>query len=489
MRNRMQLLWLALTVAGVVGFGWGTVHGLERQRDTPASPTDRTLAELHAGPVPAWVRLVDGVPRCDRVVRANDRDVVPVQSSTDAVDQPSRVLLIALESDELCASLTSPLLVEPMGRSAYADRVRTDVALALGPVSRRPAIVAGEVFGLQPDAVGEARENVVTPLALMLVCIGALGWQVRSLRARRHNGLSAVGGVGGAAAAPAAGAFEAIARGTVVDADHSLLPSGPLVLSAAAQRHAWRQKHVAPVLLVGAALGLAILSAWGTAGVVNDLRAWYGGIEVPAELKGSTTTKLIVSVLDVQLAWRMPNEARVRTTDRMFMTLWKADDDGGAVRALVNDPDVVTFEEAVDLVPFRIPLLLTGFALVVGCLYNARTTRRSADRLQRIAHDAVEGVLQSPSFVEMRMNGATTGWTLTGVLDGKVVKTTLGPQPGPAALVLANSTGDLVVVKSADGADFTPLFFDGEPFAWSPSQWATAQAVLQARGSSTRLTV
>jgi hypothetical protein len=479
MRNKMRFVWLFLTVCGVVGFAWGTVDGLERQRATPATPADRTLAELETGAVPRWVRLVDGAPRCDRMIRANGHDVVPVQSIRDDVNQPSRLVLVALENDELCAAIQVPVLVKPLHRSAYAERVLDEAHVP------PEVVVADDVFELEPDAVGTARENVFIPLGLMLACIGGLAWQVHALRRRPRGTLGAVGDV---AAAPASGAFEAIAHGASVSADESMLPPAPLLVSTAAQRHAWRQKHVGPAFLVVCAVALVGLSAWGTVGVVNDLRAWYGGVPVRAELKGSTTSKLIVSILEVKLAWQMPAEERVRTADRVFMTLWMPDDDGGSVRALASDPDVVTFEEAVDLVPFRIPLLLGGFGFAFGALVRARNTRRNADLIHHVAATGVEGLLQQPVIAETRVNGATTGWTVSGVLDGKAVTTSIPPSPGPNALVMANGRGDLLVVKSADGAAFVPLYADGEPFAWSAASWARAQAVLQARGSPTRLT-
>jgi hypothetical protein len=171
----------------------------------------------------------------------------------------------------------------------------------------------------------------------------------------------------------------------------------------------------------------------------------------------------------------------------MFMTLWMPGDDAGRVRVLRNHPDVVTFEEAVDLVPFRIPLVLLGVAFAVGALVSARNTRRNADRVHIVAASAVEGVLREARFVETRVNGATTGWTLHGVLDGRAVTASIGPRPGPQALVMADGTGALLVVQSANGAAFMPLFVDGEPFAFAPTAWARAQAVLYARGSPSRL--
>ena len=79
------------------------------------------------------------------------------------------------------------------------------------------------------------------------------------------------------------------------------------------------------------------------------------------------------------------------------------------------------------------------------------------------------------------------GWTLHGNLDGTPVSTMIAAQPGPQDLVHADAIGNLVVVKSADSDDFTPLFVYGEPFAWSTATWAHAQAVLSARGSRSRL--
>lgn len=479
MSRAKQFMWMGLTALGVAGFAWLGVSEIEDARATPTAPADRSLAELMASPAPTWVRLVDGVPRCDRIVRANDHDVVPVVTpETVDVDRRTRVLLLALEKNELCASLAPPLLVEPLQRSAYARRILKEVPFDAG------GIIGGDVFGLEPDAIGAARTNVVVPLLLMVACIGALALQLRALRARASTRLGSVGDVG---AAPAAGVFDALVQGSPASAGESVLPPGALSLSAAAERQAWRAKHLAPAIVGAAGLASAALSVWGTVGVVDDLRAWHGGVEVPAELKGSTTSKLLFSFVDVELAWQMPGESSVRTASRMFMTLWMADKDAGSVRALVDDPTVVTFEEAVDLVPFRIPLLLAGFALAGGCVVGARSRRRSADQLRHIAATAVEGVLRSPSIVENRVNGAVVGFTLNGLLDGKPVSTSITARPGPAGLVVADDSGGILVVKSADGTAFTPLYTDGEPFLWSPSAWTHAQAVLAARGSPTRL--
>ena len=481
MRDWRRILWLVLTLGAVLGLAWGTVSGVRRAERTPDAPADRTLAALAEGPAPAWIRLVDGVPRCDRVLRANNHDVVPVVPAADPEDAPTRVLLIALENDELCASLRAPLLVSPLGGSAYAARVLEEARVGRVPV------VAGDVFGLEPDAVAEARDNVVIPALLMLVAIAGLLWQLRSLRSLRAGAPGALGAVGAVAAAPAGGAFDALARGAQVDGQESLLPPAPLVVSLAAERQAWRARYVGSPFLVLCGLALALLCGWGSVGVVNDLRAWYGGIEVPAELKGSTTSKLIVSFVDVQIAWQMPDQEGLRTQRRWFMTLWMADDDAGRVRALPDNPEVVTFEEAVDLVPFRVPLLLLGFAAAVGSVVSARNTRRNAGRVHHIAASGVEARLFEPRMTETRVNGATTGWVLSGVLDGKAVTLNLPPQPGPPGLVMADGSGALLVVKSADGSAFVPLCVDGEPFAWTPAAWARAQAVLQARGSPSRL--
>jgi hypothetical protein len=56
----------------------------------------------------------------------------------------------------------------------------------------------------------------------------------------------------------------------------------------------------------------------------------------------------------------MPGETQIRSSNRMFMTLWMPDENSGSVRALESDPDVVTFEEAVDLVLGAIDKVLQG---------------------------------------------------------------------------------------------------------------------------------
>jgi hypothetical protein len=167
--------------------------------------------------------------------------------------------------------------------------------------------------------------------------------------------------------------------------------------------------------------------------------------------------------------------------------LWTPDDDIGAVHALVDDPEIVTFEEAVDLVPLRLPLILAAFGMAFGAIVSARNSRRTADAIRRVAAGVVEGVLHQVTVVENRVNGTVTGYTLGGVLDGRAVTSAMGPSPGPEGLVVASAEGGILVARSADGTDFSPLFTTGEPFQWKAADWARAQAVLDARGSPTRL--
>ena len=473
--------FMLFTTACVVGCAWGFVDGLEKLDRVPASPTPLTVDQIHdAKPLPCWVQIEGGVPRCDLAKRSNKHDVVPVIDGAvqEGSSSSPRVLLLALENDELCATLPLPLRVKALHHSAYADAIIADLTM------KGSVIVRNDVFELDADAPGTARDNVVIPLGLMLVAIGALLLQVRSLKGVRDGKLAAVGDVG---AAPAGGVHAALAHGTAADASDSVFPAAPLLLSTAAETQAWRARHLAPAFLVVCSVAFAVLGGLGGLGVINDLRAWYGGIEVPAEMKGSTSSKLVLSFLDVQLAWQMPGETQVRSANRMFMTLWTPDEDAGAVRALVDHPEVVTFEEAVDLVPLRLPLILAAFGMAFGAAVSARNSRKNADRVRRVAKDAVEGVLQQVTVVENRVNVTVTGYTLAGVLDGRAVSCALGPSPGPDGLIVAGANGGILVARSADGLDFQPLFTTGEPFAWKAADWARAQAILDARGSPTRL--
>jgi hypothetical protein len=474
-------LLLLLTVLGVVGFGWATADGLGKLSEVPSAPTSMTVDEIVAArELPRWVEVAGGVPRCDLVQRANKHDVVPVIDPAvfDGASSTPAVLLIALENDELCATLSTPVRVKALHRSEYARAVLDDVKLE-GAV-----VAANDVFELEPDAPGTARENVVIPAGFMVACMLGLWWQLRGLKKARDLRLGAVGDVG---AAPAGGVHAALASGTAVSGAESIFPSSSMMLSAATESQVFRARHVTPVFLVVIALGFSALGGVGALGVVNDLRAWYGGVDVPAEAKGSTSSKIVLSVLDIQLAWQMPGEARVRSANRMFMTLWTPDEHLGAVRALADDAEVVTFEEAVDLVPLRLPLILGAFGLAWGVFVGARTTRRNADRIRQVGANVVEGVLREVTVVENRVNGAVTGYTLGGVLDGRAVSTQLGVDPGPGGLIVAGADGGVLVAKSADGASFAPVFVTGEPFAWRAADWARAQAVLAARGSPTRL--
>jgi hypothetical protein len=479
MNDSVRLLGIVLTGLGVVGFACLGVSEVEDLRRTPEHPSARTLAQLAAGDAPPWIRLTDGVPRCGRARRFGTSDVVPVVALDEAqAARPTRSLWVVLEDDELCALMRSPLLLRPLGNSTYAEHVLEDLPLNFGKV------VGGDVFKSEHDALGKARTNAVVPFGLMLACIAGLAAQ---LHVRRKATNARPGAVGDVAAAPVAGVFEALVQGSAAHPAEAILPVAPWRLSAAAQSKAFRAAWVAPLLLALCSVALFGLSAWGTIGVVDDLRAWHGGVEVAAETKGRTTSKFVVSIVEVQLAWQMPGEHDVRTGSRSFMTLGMPDKDTGAVRALVDEPGLVTFEEAVDRVPFRVPLLLVGFGLALACLRGARSSRREADRVRRIAATGVEDVLRWPSFTETSVNGTTNGWVVNGLLRGKRVRCNIGPTPGPAGLIVADAEGGVLVARCADDALFTPIFFDGEPFAWAPGAWAHAQVVLQARGSPTRL--
>jgi len=474
-------LFLVLAVAGSVGFAWAGVSGLEKLAFVPKAPTPLTVDEIRTAPtLPRWIEIKGGIPRCDFVQRANGHDVVPVIDAAvqDGVSASNAVVMVSLENDELCATLAMPLRVRALHRSEYA------MAVIAGLRLEGAELVRDDIFEIDEDVPGTARENVVIPFAFMLACIGWLLWQLRQFTKNRGARLGAVGDVG---AAPAGGVHAALASGSSVSGGDSIFPSSPLLLSSRAESQAFRARHVAPVLLGICGLAFGGLGLFGAHGVVNDLRAWYGGVEVPAELKGSNSSKVVLSLLDVQLAWQIPGEERVRTDRRVFMTLWMPDKDAGAVRALKDNPDVVTFEEAVDLVPLRLPLILGALALAFGAFRNARTTRRNADRIRHVAASATEGILLHANVVESRVNGVVTGYALGGTLDGRVVSIALGPEPGPAGLVVAGRDGGVVVAKSADGEAFAPLFVTGEPFFWKAADWARAQAVLAARGSPTRL--
>jgi hypothetical protein len=295
--------------------------------------------------------------------------------------------------------------------------------------------------------------------------------------------------VGHGAAAPADGVFDAMVHGAQVNADESVLPAAPLSLSEKAESAAWRMKYLGTSLQMLCAVGLVVLGVWGSMGVVDDWRAWHQGIPVRGELKGETSSKLIVSILDVNLVYQMPGEDHVRSQGRYIMTLWEPSENAGRMRALKDAPDVVTFEEAVNLIPLRIPLLLAAFGLAVALVFGTRSAWRKSGYTATIAATAKEGRLADPSFVEMRTNGAITGYTLKGTLNGKPVTTSLPPAQGPTRMVFADDTGALLVAQSADGALFVPVFLDGEPFVWSRHDLAKAQAILKQRGSPTTLVI
>ena len=466
--------WPFFTTIAVIGIGWLAADAVGSAMVAPQTPTTLTLAQAQAmSPLPRWLELTHVVIRCDLVRHANKVDVVPVIDVDDASPAPA-ALWISLENDELCATLDAPVRVVLRNSIAFREAVMTGL-------HGSGVVVGGTVFALENDLPAHTLGNVIGSLVALFTALFALGFQLRGrLRRRRHDGLR---GVGAAGAAPAGGVLAALVSGSRVNSDDSVLPPAPLIVSAAASSQAFRAKYVGPAVLVVCSIAMTVLGGWATIGIVNDLRAWHQGVEVPAELKGSTTTKLVVSVVDIQLAWQMPGETVVRHDNRWFVTLWMPDDNAGAVRALVADPSVATFEEAVDLVPLRAPLVLALFGFSIGALVSARNQRRSADRIAQIAATAVEARLVDPQIVTLSTNGTVTGYTLTGVLDGLPVSLGLAPTFEPASLVFADDTGALLVARTAESGWWTPIRVDGEPFAWRGADLARAQAVLVARGS------
>ena len=467
--------WPLITTLLMVGAGYKAADVLGDLRTAPTAPTPLTLAQLQQLPtLPRWIELHDVVVRCDLTQRVNKSyDAVAVVDVNDTASDP-RALYITLEKDQLCATIATPLQISVRNSAAFRARVMEDLRSSGAPIGNT-------TFSITRDLPGSRRNDLIGFTVALFAAVFALLFQLKSrVDRRRHVGLRAVGGAG---AAPAGGVLAAIVSGSRVDAVESVFPPAPLVVSVAAERSAFRQKYIGPAILVVSSVAMMALGGYATVGVVNDLRAWHQGIEVPAELKGSTTTKLILSFLHIELAWQMPGESTPRHDSRWFMTLWMPDEDAGAVRALADDPSVATFEEAVDLIPLRAPLILGLFAFAVGALFSARKQRKTADRVQLIADTAVEGRLVDPSIVTQTTNGAVTGHTLSGTLDGLPVSMVLAANTFIGGLVVADSTGDLLVAKSIDGAVWTPILADGEPFAWRGADLARAQAILIARGS------
>ena len=475
---RMSLIrrwaWPLFTTIAVIGIGWLAADAVGSAMTAPKTPTTLTLAQAQAmSPLPRWLELTHVVVRCDLVRLANKVDVVPVIDVDDTSPVPA-ALWISLEKDELCSTVPSPVRVVQRNSGAFREAVMQDLHAS-------GVVVGGTVYALEDNLPMHVLGNVVGSLVALFCALFALAFQLRGrLQRRRHEGLRAVGDAG---AAPAGGVLAAIVSGSRVDGADSVLPPAPLLVSSWSSSQAFRAKYIGPALLVVSSIAMTALGGWATVGIVNDLRAWHQGVEVPAELKGSTTTKLIVSFLDIQLAWQMPGETAIRHDNRFFMTLWMPDDNAGAVRALVADPSVATFEEAVDLVPLRAPLVLALFGFSIGALVSARNQRRQADHVLRIAETAVEARLVDPTIVAQTHNGAVTGYTLSGVLEGVPVTTTLAASVHPDQLVFADDTGALLVARSADGSGWVPIRVDGEPFAWRGADLARAQAVLVARGS------
>lgn len=310
-------LWMCLLTAGVLGPACIAVSEWNRLWSLPTSPTVLTLAELAKTKVaPQWIELRDAIPLCDHSQTVRDHDVVPVFDKNEmGLNPDGPAVLIGLQNHEFCAQLPTPLRLAPSRRSGYAQALIRD--------SRWPhPIMHDDVFELSNDPISIARVNIVVLLLVSLTCFLCIAWLRRGKPA-----------------------------------------------SAGVTNSIKRPKQAGALELIAVGITCAGLSLWGMLGAANDLRAWHRGVEVNAELKGNSRTGLLASVIHIKIVYSLPDEDDVHTANRMFMTLFRPDDDVGQVRALPDAPEIVTFEEAIDLLPLRIPLLLTG---LVGGIWMLR---------------------------------------------------------------------------------------------------------------------
>jgi hypothetical protein len=238
----------------------------------------------------------------------------------------------------------------------------------------------------------------------------------------------------------------------------------------------WR----APSFLVLFGVGILLLAAWAGLGMWQDFHVWRTGRPVEAELTGKITSKLIMSIVDVDITYRVSGENNDRTSGRMFMSLWEADTDAGIVKVSATDPSLVTFEEAYDMLPFRLPLnLLLGVAGLAS-LVAARSSRRAGLALRNFA--TVVDVLTDVVVTENQQT------TIVGKLRSSGAATTITLVAGELTpMVAVDDKGGWLVLRSSDAKHVWPLRIDGHPLVLAATQKQALQADIEAAGSTTKI--
>lgn len=499
-------------VAVCLGFSYAAVSSYATWQETPETPQPVNLADLAS--VRGFVVVQDGVLVCQAGKREGNQDWVPIVSADGVA-----MVVAELGKKTLCSALQLPIKALVDDEVALGAAKVEDLRGSLAAMGVEPRWVPVRVRPrLNPK--DHARDEVIVFLVLAFVFGGIEALTLRQTLARRRQQQQQAGATrapaaqgptqalgagvsshGSAAAVPgAAGVLQALTQNAVASADDPVLPAGPLALTDAAWAQSRRGRIVGAPLLGG--LGAVWLggAVWAGAALAEDQWVWRHGVPVDADVKGETTRYQGVFVNTVlHIAYQLPaahdgQAAPVLSKAQSFLTFLAGPGDTvGSVRALPDEPERVTTENAATSWPWRLPTPLLLLGLCGLCVYGAVDAWRRADRLPLIASDPREVVVKIREVTGVLTNGAFTHFKVSGVVidTGTAIAFTLPAATPPlTSLVFADGSGDRIVgvcARSHPALGFEPLLPSLAPFQVSMDQKARAQAVLAARGSPTVL--
>ncbi|MEW5847579.1 MAG: hypothetical protein AB2A00_02155 [Myxococcota bacterium] len=467
---------------------------LDSWRDTPSTPERVTVGGL-ARAVGHWVEIANAVPLCELEERLFSRDHVPLLD-----EATGHVVTLRLEERSFCANLQLP--VRALVRTGPSPSVASVAQKAQGLLSaeargqggegRTFSVVAGIHLEEDRDRKQEALLGMLGALLFSVVMVVLDVVLLMRLRRRRAQGASS-GGRASSTGVPNAGeVIASLAANMEVHPTDALLP-GPLKLTVAAQQRARRMRQLgAPALLAGAAV-VGLGAGYSALSIVADALAWRSGVEVAAQSKGKITRYQAVAVqTDIDVIYLPPGteDASERSPEQVSLTFWTwfvgPDTSLGEVR--VGSGGRVVISDMVDLWPWRAinPLLL--ILVVVGLALGARDVVRRSRHLAMVAEAPQEELFTVVQILEHRVNGVRNHWAVHGQVAGKAMEVRLPASDEPKRLLVANAFGQLLLVRARSHPEAHTLVRDDlHPFAVDHAGRVRAQAILNARGSPTRL--